>query len=83
MVYGDSNLVIQQMFGNWQIKEGIYAPFAQRAKILRKEFSHMGWQWIPRRENAIADELSKALLKEGLTACVASLVLIKVCLARE
>ena len=26
MVYGDSNLVIQQMFGHWKIKAGIYVP---------------------------------------------------------
>jgi ribonuclease HI len=62
MVYGDSNLVIQQMSGHWKIKEGIYEPFAQRAKILTNEFSRIGWQWIPRGQNTIADGLSKAHL---------------------
>ena len=62
MVYGDSKLVIQQMTGQWKIREGIYEPFAQRAKILAKEFSLIGWQWIPRSQNTIADGLSKAHL---------------------
>ena len=62
MVYGDSNLVIQQMLGRWKIKEGIYEPFAQRAKILTSEFSNIGWQWIPRGQNTIADGISKAQL---------------------
>jgi ribonuclease HI len=62
MVYGDSNLVIQQMLGRWKIKEGIYEPFAQRAKVLTSEFSNIGWQWIPRGQNTIADGLSKAHL---------------------
>jgi ribonuclease HI len=26
MVYGDSKMVIQQMFGAWKIKEGLYVP---------------------------------------------------------
>jgi ribonuclease HI len=62
MIYGDSKLVIQQMTGRWKIKEGIYEPFAQRAKSLTKEFSHIGWQWVPRSQNTIADGLSKAHL---------------------
>jgi ribonuclease HI len=62
MIYGDSNLVIQQMTGRWKIREGIYEPFAQRAKILTNEFSRIGWQWIPRSQNTIADGLSKAHL---------------------
>jgi len=62
MVYGDSKLVIQQMSGRWKIKEGIYKPFAQRAKVLTNGFSNLGWQWIPRGQNTIADGLSKAHL---------------------
>jgi ribonuclease HI len=62
MVYGDSNLVINQMVGRWKIREGIYEPFAQQAKVLTREFSNIGWQWIPRSQNTIADGLSKAHL---------------------
>jgi ribonuclease HI len=63
MVYGDSNLVIQQMFGSWKINEGAYVPYARKAKALRQVFTNLSGQWIPREENTVADALSKAPLK--------------------
>jgi ribonuclease HI len=67
MVYGDSNLVIQQVFGQWKIKAGIYMPYAHKAKALRSLFAQLGGQWIPRTQNTLADALSKApLLRAGL-----------------
>jgi ribonuclease HI len=66
-VYGDSKLVILQMFGRWRIKKGFYVPLAKKAKILLKNFTKIKGFWIPREENSIADELSKAqLLKAGI-----------------
>ena len=65
MVYGDSQLVIQQMFGQWKIKSGIYVPYALKAKELRQTFSNLSGQWIPREQNTIADALSKAPLQQG------------------
>jgi len=67
-IYGDSNLVIQQMLGNWRMKSGFYIPVAFRAKELLKKFKKRpDLYWIPREENSIADELSKAeLLKAGV-----------------
>src|SRR5215470_13907582 len=53
MVYGDSRLVIQQMFGSWKIKEGRYVPSAFKAKKLRQLFSNLSGQWIPREQNTI------------------------------
>lgn len=66
-IYGDSNLVIQQMFGTWRIKKGFYVPLAERAKKMVKKFPNIQGDWIPREENGIADELSKAeLVKAGV-----------------
>jgi len=66
-VYGDSKLVINQMFGDWQIKRGAYKPYALEALRLIRLFSNMSGFWIPREQNAICDELSKAALKrEGI-----------------
>lgn len=64
VVYGDSNLVIQQMFGTWNMKKGFYIPIALEAQRLLKHFSSISGQWIPREKNGIADELSKKGLKE-------------------
>ena len=71
LVRGDSNLVIQQMFGTegffWRIKKGHYVPLAHQAQKLLKRFPHISGEWIPREQNGIADELSKAeLLKAGV-----------------
>lgn len=61
-IYGDSKLVIEQMQGNWKIVKGLYKPLAYQAKDLFKSFTKTKLIWIPREENSIADELSKAEL---------------------
>jgi ribonuclease HI len=63
MVYGDSKMVIQQMFGSWRIKEGRYVPYALQAKVLCRAFSNLHGQWIPREQNTVADALSKVPLQ--------------------
>src|SRR5215471_982078 len=63
MVYGDSELVIYQMFGHKKIKSGIYVPYALKAKKLCQLFSNLSGQWIPREQNTVADALSKAPLQ--------------------
>lgn len=70
-IFGDSKLVIMQMNPNlcetqrWKIRKGFYIPTALKAKKLLKHFSKIDLQWIPRDENDIADELSKAELKKA------------------
>lgn len=41
VIYGDSNLVIRQMLGEWRIKEGRYVKFAREAKEKVKKFSRL------------------------------------------
>lgn len=59
VVYGDSMLVVQQMNGNWWIKEGRYVQWAQKAKAKLAGFTNISIYWIPREDNQIADDLSK------------------------
>lgn len=67
VIYGDSNLVINQMFGTWKITGGIYMQFALKAKQLLTEFSNITGHWIPREANGMADNLSKLpLIKVGI-----------------
>ncbi len=63
VVRGDSNLVIQQMNGRWKIKKGFYLPVALEAQRKVKDFSNIHFEWIPREQNELADELSKQELK--------------------
>lgn len=65
-IFGDSQLVIEQMFGNWKMNGGYYVPIARRCidKIqkLRTDGNRIVGIWIPRTQNQIADELSKAAM---------------------
>lgn len=66
-IYGDSNLVIQQMFGTWKMHKGFYIPIALKAEKLLKKFKNINGDWIPREQNGLANELSKAeLIKAGI-----------------
>lgn len=58
-VYGDSMLVVQQMSGNWRIKEGRYVEWANQAKVKLAGFTKLSIYWIPREDNQLADDLSK------------------------
>lgn len=62
LIQGDSKLVVEQMNGNWNIKQGAYVQFAHKAKgVLNqlKEKCFVKIEWIPRAQNDMADELSK------------------------
>jgi ribonuclease HI len=64
-ILGDSKLVIQQMFGSWKIKDGLYAPLAQNARERLSQFKKVTGEWVPRDLNDIADKLSKDALKQA------------------
>ena len=67
-IYGDSKLVINQMLGLWNIKEGLYVKYAKEAKnLLLKSNNRFQFQWIPREKNEVADRLSKEeLIKRNI-----------------
>lgn len=59
IIYSDSQLVINQMRGNWKIKKGEYVPYCLKCKQLLYIFLSINFQWIPREENSEADFLSR------------------------
>ena len=67
-VFGDSNLVINQMSRRWKVRNGPYVDYAKKALILcvdlRKRGAKITFEWIPREQNTIADELSKKHLEK-------------------
>ena len=63
-IYGDSQLVINQMAGDWGMKHGLYVEYAVRAKQISTEFPFIKYVWIPREKNDFADKLSKRALAE-------------------
>lgn len=70
-VFGDSKMVINQMFGEWCVKKGCYAPFAATARALLQEFSSIDGMWISREKNRVADNLSKKALKRQTASIIA------------
>lgn len=59
IVCGDSKLSIMQMNSTWNVNGGLYVPYYQKAKELKKKFTNIQFQWVPREKNEIADNLSK------------------------
>lgn len=58
-IYGDADLIINQLNGKWKAKRGAYLPYHQEAWALRQRLPKVVMQWIPREMNTHADELSK------------------------
>lgn len=68
-ICGDSKLVVEQMRGRWSVKGGAYVETYLLLRDFIKECGPMflEWQWVPRLQNARADELSKReLLARGV-----------------
>ena len=68
-VFGDSNLVIQVMSGHWHPKaDKVYFPAYEYAaanlRLIRKRGHRVTFDWIPRKQNTMCDDLSKAHQKK-------------------
>lgn len=61
-VYGDSQLVINQMLGKFKIKKGTYVSKALVAKELVKKFNKITFQHVKREFNTEADDLSTIII---------------------
>ena len=64
IIKGDSQLVINQMWGTWGMNAGAYIPLALKCKEFLIQFTNLTGQWIPREENYLADSLSKSALEK-------------------
>ncbi len=58
----DSNLVVQQMKGIWQVKHPGMRALAREANTLRTCFESVTFEWIPRERNKRADRLANAAM---------------------
>jgi|SRR5665213_304698 len=60
----DSKLVVEQVLGNWRVKEPTLQPYVDRARELAARFDEVKISHVPREENAVADALCTTLLDE-------------------
>ncbi len=68
----DSLLVVEQLRGNWKIKEPSLKPQAQKVRDLLKDFGQVTFTHIPREQNKEADAMvNEALDARNVLACAA------------
>lgn len=62
----DSKLVVEQMSGRWKIKHPDMAELAAQARELLTG-TPVGFEWVPRLENARADRLANEAMDKQLS----------------
>ncbi|MCI4350443.1 MAG: ribonuclease HI family protein [Thermoplasmata archaeon] len=68
VVIGDSQLVIRQMNGEYDVKAEHLKAYHAHLQRLVQEFKEVRFEWVPREENTEADRLSKEALIDALPA---------------
>jgi ribonuclease HI len=68
VMMGDSQLVIRQMTGEYEVRAEHLGPYHEWLGQLAGQFSHVEWKWVPREENRVADALSKRALDDARPA---------------
>jgi ribonuclease HI len=58
-VFGDSQLVIKQILGEWKVKAENLRPIYRKVSEIFKEKKNYSISWIRREKNTLADKLSK------------------------
>ncbi len=61
----DSKLVVEQIMGNWKIKEPSLKPQAAKVRELLRDFPDYRFVHIPREENSEADRLVNEAIDEA------------------
>jgi len=64
VLVGDSELVIRQMNGEYQVRAEHLKAYHDHLAELTSRFHHVEFQWVRREENTRADALSKEALEE-------------------
>ena len=57
-IKGDSDLVIKQMQGEWNVSNQKMIPLNNYANQIESRFKSVTYEWIPRDSNAVANELA-------------------------
>ena len=61
-VRSDSLLLVQQMLGNYKVKNAGLQPLHAKARLLANEIGHVTFQHVGRAHNAHADRLANAAM---------------------
>jgi len=61
----DSKLVVEQMIGNWKVKNANIKPLFQEARKIADQFKSFTISHVPREENGLADNLANQAMDRG------------------
>jgi ribonuclease HI/probable phosphoglycerate mutase len=61
-VFMDSKLVVEQMAGNWKVKNINIKPLFEKAKSVADHFEVLKFQHIPREKNGVADKIANEVM---------------------
>jgi ribonuclease HI len=64
-VRSDSLLLVQQMLGNYKVKNPGLQPLHARARLLVHELGRVAFEHVPRESNTHADRLANAAMDQG------------------
>jgi ribonuclease HI len=65
LLCGDSQLVIRQMSGEYEVRAEHLRAYHDHLEALAQGFIEVRYEWVPREQNTRADELSKIALREA------------------
>ena len=65
-VFGDSNLVIKQINGEWRVKNPGLRPLHKQIKEIEPFFTKISYEHVYRKYNKRADELANEALDDAL-----------------
>ncbi len=65
-IYGDSELVVRQVNGEYAVRTDHLVPYHARLVQLAERFRKVEFRWVPREENQRADALSKRAIEDAV-----------------
>ena len=65
LVRGDSQLLIEQMRGNYKVKNEGLKPLYLKARMLVMQIGNVSFEHVPRELNSDADRLANEAMDEG------------------
>lgn len=65
----DSKLVVEQMSGRWKIKHPDMRELALKCQKILRTLHSAEFTWVPRRQNAAADDIPTAIIASPLARC--------------
>jgi ribonuclease HI len=63
VVCGDSQVVISQMRGGAQVNAELMRALHHQADQLARRLNIVAWEWVPRSQNHLADQLTRQALR--------------------